>query len=407
MELNGVKEAALLSWINSVCPEEPINKITQMMDGHRLLELADRLRENESGEDLSVSPAADVMEMLFSVLQNDFKFSPRQASLMFQKISQGVELELQIAKVVLVLCYCSFKRHNMVPLDIKTGLMISSMFHFVEEDADGVCLVDDLNKFLTKASVMTFSTSSSGSSCGSPSYSNDESPFTSHFHKPRPQCLELVTVAGGSDSSPVPNKVSTPQLLKRLRNQLAHGADVRDELANQINVISEKEGLIVQLKHRVDRMLREQRELERGHKAALLGLQEKNESLLRRVHEVLGKCREIKTENYQKDKRIYKLTDENRTFAAQARNAFAQLARAEEEVTKLTSAHESSLAEWRSRKEFLEHELNEAVTHRECLSEQVQILQGKISVLEDELLKAQSQERGEVLGPIMEASMED
>ncbi|KAG1936431.1 hypothetical protein F2P79_018758 [Pimephales promelas] len=72
-------------------------------------------------------------------------------------------------------------------------------------------------------------------------------------------------------------------------------------------------------------------------------------------------------------------------------NAFAQLARAEEDVTKLTLAHESSLAE-----------LNEAVTHRECLSEQEQILQGKISVLEDELLKAQSPDRGEVLGPIME-----
>jgi len=30
-------------------------------------------RENESGEDLSVSPAADVMEMLFSVLQSEYK----------------------------------------------------------------------------------------------------------------------------------------------------------------------------------------------------------------------------------------------------------------------------------------------------------------------------------------------
>ncbi len=39
---------------------------------------------------------------------------------------------------------------------------------------------------------------------------------------------------------------------------------------------------------------------------------------------------------------------------------------------------------------------------QESLSEQVQILQGKISVLEDELQKAQSQEKGEVLGPIME-----
>lgn len=65
----------------------------------------------------------------------------------------------------------------MVPLDVKTGvsvevccldvceflqltlllsvflcqLMIASMFRFVEDDADGLSLDDDLNKFLTKA----------------------------------------------------------------------------------------------------------------------------------------------------------------------------------------------------------------------------------------------------------------
>ncbi|CAM4549782.1 unnamed protein product [Leuciscus chuanchicus] len=410
MELNGIKEAALLSWINCVCPEEPINKIPQMMDGHRLLKLAYKVRGKESCDDVFESPAPNMMEMLFSILQDDFQFSRRQASLMLQKISQGVELELQIAKVVLVLCYCGFKKYNMVPLDTKTGLMIASMFHFVEDDADGLFLDDDLNKFLTKASVMTFSTSSSGSSCCSPLYTDDdddESLFTSHFQKPRVQIQQLVTVAGGSGSSPVPDVMSTPQLLKRLRKELAHGADVRHELEkelnDQINIISKKEGLIVQLQHRVDRMLREQRELEKDHTAALLELQEKNESLLRRVHEVLKQCQDLKNENYQKEKKMHELTEENQTLAAQMRNTFAQLTRAEEEVTKLTLAHESSLAEWRSRKEFLEHELNEAVTHRECLSEQVQILQGKISVLEDELLKAQSQERGEVLGPIMEA----
>ncbi len=37
------------------------------------------------------------------------------------------------------------------------------------------------------------------------------------------------------------------------------------------------EGVISQLQHRVERMLREQGELENDHKAALLELQEKNE----------------------------------------------------------------------------------------------------------------------------------
>ncbi|XDV32926.1 hypothetical protein PO909_003576 [Leuciscus waleckii] len=320
MELNGIKEAALLSWINCVCPEEPINKITQMMDGHRLLKLAYKVRGKESCDDVFESPAPNMMEMLFSILQDDFQFSRRQASLMLQKISQGVELELQIAKVVLVLCYCGFKKYNMVPLDTKTGLMIASMFHFVEDDADGLFLDDDLNKFLTKASVMTFSTSSSGSSCCSPLYTDDdddESLFTSHFQKPRVQIQQLVTVAGGSGSSPVPDVMSTPQLLKRLRKELAHGADVRHELekelTDQINIISKKEGLIVQLQHRVDRMLREQRELEKDHTAALLELQEKNE----RVHEVLKQCHDLKTENYQKEKKMHELSEENQTLAAQ------------------------------------------------------------------------------------------
>ena len=44
---------------------------------------------------------------------------------------------------------------------------------------------------------------------------------------------------------------------------------------------------------------------------------------------------------------------------------------------------------------------------QECLSEQIQILQGKISVLEDELSKVsvQLQEKGEVLGPVMEVGI--
>ncbi|XP_016365125.1 nuclear mitotic apparatus protein 1 isoform X4 [Sinocyclocheilus rhinocerous] len=201
--------------------------------------------------------------------------------------------------------------------------------------------------------------------------------------------------------------MSTPHFqLKRLRKELAREGDVRDELekelANQISIISEKEGVISQLQHRVERMLREQGELEKDHNAALLELQEKNESLLHRVHEVLKQCQDLKTDNSQKERKIDELTEENGTLTAQMRNAFAQLARAEEEVAKLTLAHESAQTEWKSRKEFLEKELNEAVTHKESLSEQVQILQGKISVLEDELLKAQSQEKGEVLGPIIE-----
>lgn len=111
-------------------------------------------------------------------------------------------------------------------------------------------------------------------------------------------------------SSPIQDIMSTPHFqLKKLRKELAEEGDIRDELekelANHISIISEKgisdfilvvfdvvrlflvslkcfclwhtEGLISQLQHRVERLLREQGQLEKDHKAALLELQEKNE----------------------------------------------------------------------------------------------------------------------------------
>ncbi|XP_051718657.1 nuclear mitotic apparatus protein 1-like isoform X2 [Ctenopharyngodon idella] len=403
MKFNRTKAGPLLTWMNTMFPEKEIWEFIHMRNGIRLLEICNKLKGKEDFEGFKTLSLYEILEIIFSVLHDDFNLSKRQSSLILKKSNKGIDLELQLAKVVLLLCYCSFKKGNQLPMDSRTESEIISMFRFVKDDADGLSLDEGLDQFLDQDSVITDVNSSSGSSL---LYTDDESPVVQRF--PRVQFQELCTVASSSYSSPVQDVMSTPHFqLKRLRKELAHEGDVRDELekelADQINIISEKEGLIIQLQHRVDRMLREQRELEKDHKAALLELQEKNESLLRRVHEVVKQCQDLKSENSQKDKKIDELTEENHTFAAQVRNAFAQLARAEEEVTKLTMAHEMSQAEWRSRKEFLEHELNEAVKHRECLSEQVQILQGKISVLEDELHKAQSQEKGEVLGPIMES----
>ncbi|KAG1927365.1 nuclear mitotic apparatus protein [Pimephales promelas] len=100
------------------------------------------------------------------------------------------------------------------------------------------------------AAAMNFSTSNSEGSCGPPSYTDDESPFISHFHKPRVQFLEMDTEASSSDSSLVLDKVKTPQFFKRFRKEFAHWTDVNDklekELSDQIKINSEKEGLMVQ-----------------------------------------------------------------------------------------------------------------------------------------------------------------
>ncbi|XP_051522177.1 nuclear mitotic apparatus protein 1-like isoform X2 [Myxocyprinus asiaticus] len=408
MKLGSAKAGALLIWINGVCPEEPVGQFIHIKDGHQLLRISCKLQGKEPDEELKTLSLYNKVEIIFNILHNDFHLNTTQSSLILQKIEQKVDLELQLAKVALLLCYCSFKKDNLQPLSSNAQSVIVSMFNLVKDDADGLSLDKGLDQFLTQDSVMNSSTSSTESSGCSSFCADDESPIFGRFHRPpRVTFQELCTVACSSDGSPLQDIMSTPHFqLKRLRKELAHEGDVRDELekelANQISIISEKEGLISQLQHRVDRLLREQGELEKDHKAALIELQEKNESLLHRVHEVLKQCQDLKTDNSQKEKKIDELTEENGTLAAQVRNTFCQLARAEEEVAKLTLTHEKSQAEWIKRREFIERELNEAVTHRVYLNEQVQILQGKISVLEDELEKAQSQERGEVMGPIME-----
>ncbi|XP_059369837.1 nuclear mitotic apparatus protein 1-like [Carassius carassius] len=371
MQLNEVKEAALLSWINSVYPEEPLTKIIQMMDGNRLLQFAYRVQGKDFCDGLLVSPSPNVMEMIFSMLQADFQFSSRQAFLMLWKISQGVDLELQLAKVILVLCYCGFKTYNIVPLDTKTGLMIASMFHFVEDDADGLSLDEGLDRFLTKASVMTFSTSSSENSCCSPSYTDDESLIFSQGQNPRRvQFQEHFTVSCSSVSSPVQEVMSTPQLLKRLRKELAREGDLRDELkkelTNQIGINLEKEGVISQLQHRVERMLREQGELEKDHKAALLELQEKNE----RVHQVVKQCQDLKTENTEKKKMIDVLTKENQTFAS-------QISLKGEEISNLRNKYDT-----------LDHELKLV---REQNTELKEVIKSNCRVHEDTVKKLQQE----------------
>ncbi|XP_016100592.1 nuclear mitotic apparatus protein 1-like [Sinocyclocheilus grahami] len=311
--------------MNTVFPEKHVCEFVPMRDGIRLLKICFKLRGTESTEDFKTLSLYKKVEIIFSVLHDDFHLTKRQSSLILQKISEGIDLELQLAKVALLLCYCTFKKGILLPMDSNVESEVTSMFRFVKDDADDLSLDEGLDQFLAQDSFMNSVNSSSGSSGSSLLYTDDESPIVGRSQRPpRVQFQELCTVASSSDC------------------------------------------------------------------------------LLHRVHEVLKQCQDLKTDNSQKERKIDELTEENGTLTAQVRNAFAQLARAEEEVAKLTLAHESAQTEWKSRKEFLENELNEAVTHKESLSEQVQILQGKISVLEDELQKAQSQEKGEVLGPIIE-----
>ncbi|XP_026867937.2 nuclear mitotic apparatus protein 1 [Electrophorus electricus] len=403
MDVHPSKESALLEWINSLHLGEPVERMAQLQDGCLLLKLVYKLKGEEPNQAPVHLPPTERLSIV-----SDFVFTVCQqcTPLSWDNTSTGKKLDLELAKVVLLLCYYGFINRGMVPsMEYKTWMQIVAMFRYVKDGANSLSLCDGLDKILTMSSLINCPSSSSVSSL------SDGSPiFTRSGSSPCVSFLELSTVASSSFvDSPSQEIMNTPQMqLRRLRKELANEGDLRDELERELSehtiALSEKEGQLSQLQHRLHCLLRDREELEKDHKATLMELQEKNEGLLKRVHEVLKQCKDLKTDNSQKEKRIDELTEENGTLAAQVRSTFAQLASAEEEIAKLTEIHEFSQAEWGSKRDALQKELSQALVDRECLSEKIQILQGKISVLEDELSKVsvQQQEKGEVLGPIVE-----
>ncbi|XP_060799304.1 nuclear mitotic apparatus protein 1 [Neoarius graeffei] len=403
MALHPAKEEALLVWINSLQLDKPVQRIADLQDGNLLLKLVYKLK----GEDPNQAPVHLPQAERLSIISDFLCRVCHVEECIVLTLAKGKMLELELTKVVLFLSYYGLLNNSLVPkVEFETEVQMVTMWRYVEDGASSLSLREGLDKLLATNSLTYMSSVSSMSS-----NSEDNSPLFSRSRRsPVVDFVELKTVASSSFvSSPLQEMMSTPQVqVKRLRKELAREGDVRDELerelAERVAVLSEKEGQISQLQHRLQRLQRDQDEMEKGHKAALSDLQQQNDGLLGRVHEVIKQCRDLKTDNGQKERRIDELLEENGTLATQMRNTCAQLARAEEEILKLTEAHSSSQTEWGSRRDLLQRELSQALTDRECLGEQIQILQGKISVLEDELAKLsqQLQEKGEVLGPIVE-----
>ncbi|XP_030632516.1 nuclear mitotic apparatus protein 1 [Chanos chanos] len=400
MALSPAKENALLGWINSLKLDRPADKIVHLADGRLLLKIVCKLQHKEASQSELDLPQDERLKLV-----SDFMKTVKWQYVCVQmSAGAGRNLELELSKVVLLLCFHGVM-NNLTPitkLEFETECEIASLFRFVLKNEDSLYLSDELDRFLTRNTVFDMSSSSS--------ISDDESPvFSRRPARPAVRFLELTSVGSSSASSPIQEVLNTPQVqLRRLRRELAQQGDVRDELereiASHIHTIEERESQIAQLQHRLQRMLRDHEQLERDHKALLLELQQKNDGLLRRVHEVLKQCQDLKTDNSQMERKISQLTEENGTLSAQMRSIFSRLTVAEEEVTKLMVERDSSRAEWESKKNVLESELGQVISQKEYLTEQIQILEEKISVLEEELGKActPSQEEGEVLGPILE-----
>ncbi|XP_042153560.1 nuclear mitotic apparatus protein 1 isoform X5 [Oncorhynchus tshawytscha] len=410
MVLHLDKEHALLEWVNHLNVDLPVRSINDLQDGVLLLKLVYKLRKEEPAKSYLDQPIQERLKVVSDFLQGDCRCSTERGALIsWDNISNGLNLEVELSKVLVLLYYHSVINNHvdLNQLEYKFEVELASMLRFVLDNENSLYLSENLEKYLRKKPLFSFNSDISSTSSSS-LFNDEESPVFRRRKKiGSVQFLDLQTVASSSVSSPLQDVMNTPQFqLKKLQRQLRQERDMRDELEKDLTTsaatLTQRESQICQLQHRIEKLLREQAEQEQEPRDELQELHSKNEGLRTRLHEVLKECQALKTNSSQMERKVDNLTEENGTLSAQMREVIARLASAEAEVDRLTEAQDSAQGEWSSRHCHLQAELNRATAQKECLNEQMLILQSKISSLEDELSKAKMQEKGEVMGPILE-----
>uniref|UniRef100_A0A8B9R4J1 Nuclear mitotic apparatus protein 1 n=1 Tax=Anas platyrhynchos TaxID=8839 RepID=A0A8B9R4J1_ANAPL len=166
------------------------------------------------------------------------------------------------------------------------------------------------------------------------------------------------------------------------------------------------EAQITVMQHRIDRLtlLSERQAADQLEPKEMEELREKNESLLARLHEALKQCQDLKTEKGQMDRKINQLSEENGDLSFKLREIASHLVQLQDALNELSEEHNAALTQSQEKQAQLEGELRAALHDKKCLEEKIEILQGKISLLEDQLAKLgdhSSQEKGEVMGDIL------
>ncbi|XP_072466388.1 nuclear mitotic apparatus protein 1 isoform X2 [Notamacropus eugenii] len=415
MTLHATRAAALLSWVNSLQVAEPVTSVLELQDCNIFIQIINRIHGTEEGQQILQQPLLDRFNFVSNFLQKNRKHqSSSEILVSVQKLEDGEELEL--AKVIMLLLYHSTMSSKNLrdwnQFDYKIQAELAAILKFVLDHEDGLSLNDSLKGFLQKAPLPS----------SSPSTSSDElSPVTPQQAKKEVRFLELQKIGSssglnnflsGSPASPMGDILQTPQFqMRRLKKQLADERASRDELelelAKSCQLLAEKDTQISMMQQRVDRLalLNEKQATGSMESKELEELRGKNESLSIRLHESLKQCQDLKTEKGQMERKIDQLSEENGDLSFKLRDFASHLLQLQEALNDQTEEHNSSTKEWREKQAHLETDLSTTLQDKKCLEEKNEILQGKISQLEEQLAqvgKNPSQEKGEVLGDILQ-----
>nr|KAF6438431.1 nuclear mitotic apparatus protein 1 [Molossus molossus] len=410
MTLHATRVAALLSWVNGLHVADPVEALLQLQDCCIFIKIIDSIHSTEEGQQILQQPVPKRLDFVCSFLQKNRKHpSSPECLVSVQKVMEGSELEL--AKITMLLLYhstmSSKSPRDWEQFEYKIQAELAVFLKFVLDHEDGLNLNEDLENFLQKAPVP------------SSNVSEDLSP-PSHQARREIRFLELQKVASssgnnflsGSPASPMGDILQTPQFqMRRLKKQLADERNNRDELelelAENRKLLTERDAQIAMMQQRIDRLalLNEKQAANPLEPRELEELRGKNESLTMRLHETLKQCQDLKTEKSQMDRKINQLSEENGDLSFKLREFASHLHQLQGALNDLTEEHSKATQEWVEKQAHLEKEFSTALQDKKCLEEKNEILQGKLSQLEEHLAQLQEnppQEKGEVLGDALQ-----
>ncbi|NXO01679.1 NUMA1 protein, partial [Rhinopomastus cyanomelas] len=395
-----------------VCPD-PIKDLVELRDGTVFLRIINQLHRSEEGEAALRQPLPERINFIRGFLQKHSKHKSATDKLVpVQKLLEGDELAL--AKVAVLLLYQTSMScrspGDWNQFDYQTQVELASILKFVLDNEES--LNENLEPFLQRKAAPT-------SSDGGP---EELSQLSSVPQKREVRFLELQKIASssssssnntmpGAPSSPMGDVMQTPQFqLRRLKKQLAIERDNRDELEVEVaehrKLLTEKEAQITMMQQRIDRLalLSEKQATDEVEPKEMEELREKNESLLVRLHEALKQCQDLKTEKVHMDRKINQLSEENGDLSFKLREIGSHMVQLQEALNELSEEHNAALAQSQEKQGQLESDLRVALQDKKCSEEKIEILQGKISLLEDQLSKlaeSSTQEKGEVMGDVL------
>ncbi|NXW58897.1 NUMA1 protein, partial [Eurystomus gularis] len=418
MPLHGARAAALLAWVNStkVCPD-PLDDLSQLQDCRVFLRIINKIHHSEEGESVLEQPLPERIAFIRGFVQKHCKHKSSAENLLSaQDLLEGEELAL--AKVAVLLLYHTFvgckSPGDWNEFDYKTQVELASIISFVLDNEES--LNENLEMFLQRKAPFSSSSSSSG----------EHSPLLSLPHKQEVRFLELQKIASSSASSSSSGVSSTQGAVSRTvhpdRPQVSRAGSFGAPQAFQSRQTSVGDGngpfllpspdaQITMMQQRIDRLalLNEKQATDQLEPKEMEELREKNESLMMRLHEALRQCQDLKTEKGQMDRKINQLSEENGDLSFKLREIGSHLVQLQDALNKVSEEHNAALAQSREKQGQLESELRGALQDKQCSEEKIEILQGKISLLEDQLAKlgdSSTQEKGEVMGDVLKLEEE-